>query len=508
MPWVTIAWAVAILLVLSAGTAWILRPKPPKTPYRTESLTQGNITKSVSASGSLQALVTVQVGSQISGQITRVLVDFNDFVRKGQVMAVLDPQTYESRLRQAQAQIAAGQASVAQLQAQAEVARTRYERALLLFEKGIIAKAALESELANWKAAQANVVAGRANVASSRASLAAAEIDLGRTTILAPIDGVVVDRQIEPGQTVAASLSAPILFQIAQDLSKLEVKISVDEADIGQVRQGQQVRFTVDAYPDDNFGGVVTQVRKQPETSANVVAYTVIAQADNPGGKLLPGMTANADIVIEDRRNVLKIPASALRWTPSDARTSRSSGSGFPGVPPVRGQSGNRPIGGPASQGRSMSAGMLESLNLDASQKAKAEAIFAEARQKGQAAASSAADRQARRKAMRAAMETAFTRLEPILRADQRAQLPALRARMVQSGGPDGQGLTSGVVWVLKDGKPVPVAVMVGATDGSSTELVDRSGALKPGSEVITGGGPKAKVQARSPLSAGPRIRM
>jgi len=482
----------------------MLRPKPPKEPYRTEVLTQGNITRSVSASGSLQALVTVQVGSQISGQITRVLVDFNDFVRKGQVMAILDPQTYESRLRQGQAQIAAGQASIAQLQAQAEIARTRYERTRLLFEKGIAAQAALESDLASWKAAEASVLAGRANVAASRASLTSTEIDLGRTTILAPIDGVVVDRQIQPGQTVAASLSAPILFQIAQDLSKLEVKISVDEADIGQVQQGQQVNFTVDAFPEDSFRGVVTQVRKQPETSANVVAYTVIAQADNPGGKLLPGMTANADIVIEERRNVLKVPASALRWTPPDDQTTPSSGGGFPGGPPLPGQSSNRSTGGSAGAGRPMGGRILEGLNLDANQKVKAEAIFAEARKQGQASG----DPQARRRVMRASMEAAFARLEPILRPEQRKKLAALRAAMAQGGGRNSQGMTSGVVWVLQDGKPTRITVLIGATDGSITELVDRTGVLKPGSEVIIGGGPKAKVQARSPLSAGPRVRM
>jgi HlyD family secretion protein len=155
-----------------------------------------------------------------------------------------------------------------------------------------------------------------------------------------------------------------------------------------------------------------------------------------------------------------------------------------------------------------MGARILEGLNLDASQKAKAEVILAEARQNGQASAASTADPQARRKAMRAAMEAAFIRLEPILRPDQRAQLSVLRARMVQGSGRNGQGMTSGVVWILEDGKPTPVSVLVGASDGSNTELVDRSGALKPGSDVITGGGPKAKVQARGPLSAGPRVRM
>jgi HlyD family secretion protein len=515
-PWVLVAWIVAAAVILVGGGAWLLRPKAPKDPYRTEQVTRGDITRSVSASGSLQALVTVQVGSQISGQITKVLADFNDRVTKGQVMAILDPQTYVSRAEQGRADIAASQASVAQLQAQAEVARANYNRTKTLYDKGIAAKAALDTDQAAWKSAQASVAAGQARVTQSRAALSATEIDLGRTTIVAPIAGVVVDRQIEPGQTVAASLSAPILFQIAQDLTRLEVKISVDEADIGQVQEGQAVKFTVDAFPDDNFTGVVTQVRKQPETSANVVAYTVIAEADNPGGKLLPGMTANADIVIERRPGVLRVPAAALRWTPADQsssgqRAGGGAGGGFGGA-----QGGGQRQGGQGGQGggqggaRGMTR-VLDGLNLDAGQKAKAEAIFAEARQKGAAAAAGATDQQSRRKAMRATTDAAFAKLEPILKPDQKAKLVALRARMAQGGGRGQGGMTTGVVWIMKDNKPTPVQVMVGATDGSFTEIVDRSGALKEGAEVITGGGPKAKVQARSPLGGaggGVRVRM
>lgn len=510
-PIVPVACGVAALLVLGVGGFMIFKPKADKDPYRTEQVARGNITKSVSASGSLEALVTVQVGSQISGQITKVLVDFNDQVRKGQVMAILDPQTYVSRATQGRAEVAASQASVAQLEAQAEVARANYNRTKTLYDKGIAAKAALDSDLAVWKAAQANVAAGKARVTQSRAALGATEIDLGRTTIVAPIDGIVVDRQIEPGQTVAASLSAPVLFQIAQDLSKLQVKISVDEADIGQVREGQTVKFTVDAFPDDNFTGVVTQVRKQPETSANVVAYIVIAEADNPGGKLLPGMTANADIVLEERNNVLRVPAAALRWTPPDQDASTQQRGGGFGGPPGGGPPG---AGGGRGQGGGQGGAnrlnrIAEELDLDDGQKAKAETIFAEARQKAMAAAAGASDPQARRKAMREAMEEAYAKLEPILKPAQKDKLVALRARAAQGGGGRGRGgMSAGVVWILKDGKPSPVQVLVGATDGSYTEIVDRSGVIKEGVSVITGGGPKAKVKARNPMTGGGRVRV
>lgn len=498
-PWVPVAWGVAAAVVLGGGGYMLFKPKPAKDPYRTEQVASGDITRSVSASGSLQALVTVQVGSQISGQITRVLVDFNDYVKAGQVMAVLDPQTYVSRAQQGQAQVAQSQAQVTQLQAQADVARANYNRTRTLFDKGITAKAALDADLATWKAAQASVASARAGVTSARASLNATNVDLGRTNIVAPISGVVTDRQIEPGQTVAASLSAPILFQIAQDLSKLEVKISVDEADIGSVREGQPVKFTVDAFPDDNFTGVVTQVRKQPETANNVVAYTVIAEADNPGGKLLPGMTANADIVLEERRGVLRVPAAALRWSPADATASTQRGGAAMGAPPGM---GGPPGGGQGQQGAGGRQGggnrlarITEQLDLDAGQKKKADAIFADAQTRMRAA-----EGPERRKIM----DEAFKALDPILKPEQKTKLVALRARMGQGGLGGGRGgMASGVLYILKDGKPTPVPVMVGATDGSFTEVIDRSGTIKDGVDVITGGGPKAKVQARSPMSGG-----
>ncbi|MBU4434525.1 MAG: efflux RND transporter periplasmic adaptor subunit [Alphaproteobacteria bacterium] len=501
IPGPVIAGVVLLALIIAGVAAWQMRPKAPKDPYRTAAVEQGDLTKTVSASGTLQALVTVEVGSQISGQIKQVLVDFNDVVVKGQVMAILDPQTYVSRVRQSQANVNSSGAGLKQAQANAAKAKADYDRAKFLFDKGITAQAALDTAKAAHLVALANVEAARAAISQSQAAMSINQLDLGRTTIVAPIAGVVVDRQIEPGQTVAASLSAPILFKIAQDLSKLEVKITVDEADIGQVREGQAVKFTVDAFPDDTFEGLVTQVRKQPETSSNVVAYIVLAEAENPGGKLLPGMTANADIVVERRRNVVKVPAAALRWKPVDASAATPRTSGASGAANgAQGQSGQGDRQGGGAGNR-----VLAELDLDAGQKAKAEAIFAEVRQKAMAAGASGGDR---RKVMREAMEGAFVKLEPILKPEQKTKLVAVRARLAAQQGQRRGGMTAGMVYVLRKDKPEAVPVRVGATDGSFTEIV---GALKAGDEVITGGGPKAKLTTPGggmPGSSPVRVRM
>lgn len=419
-PLILAGGAIALLAVILIG--WQMRPKAAKEPYRTAAVERGDLTRAVSASGSLQALITVDVGSQISGQISKVMVDFNDQVHRGEVMATIDPQTFESRVAQGQADIAAGEAAVRQAEASLANAKADYDRKKTLVDKGWYSPSTLDAATATWRNAEAALAAARARVVQSRATLRSSQVDLQRTTIVAPIDGVVVDRKIQPGQTVAASLQAPVLFTLAEDLSKLQVKISVDEADVGQVKEGQTVRFTVDAFPDDSFQGVVTQVRKQPTTDQNVVAYTVIAEAANPNGKLLPGMTANADIVIATKRNVLKVPVAALRWTPNGASQARAATMGF-GAPGMgggpRGGGFGSPPGGPST---------------------------------GQ-------------------------------RASARA------------GG--GRG---GSVYVLRDEKPVAVAVKVGASDGTSTEV---SGALQAGDPVIVGGGPKPKAQVRTPFSSG-----
>ncbi|ODT87183.1 efflux RND transporter periplasmic adaptor subunit [Phenylobacterium sp. SCN 70-31] len=503
-----------VVLAIAALAAWQMRPKPEKDPYRFATVEQGDITRSVSASGTLQALNTVDIGSQISGQVIRVLADFNDQVRAGQTLAVIDPQTFQSRVAQGQADIAAGEASVRQAQATLANAQADYDRKKTLVDQGWYSPSTLDQATAALRTAQANVAAAQARVNQSRAALRSQQADLGRTTIVSPIDGVVIDRKVEPGATVAASLQAPVLFTIAQDLSRVEVKISVDEADVGQVREGQQVRFTVDAFPDDTFEGVVTQVRMQPTTEQNVVAYTVIAEAANPQRKLLPGMTANADILIDTRRNVMKVASAALRWSPPSegGRTSRGGVGmmGAPGLggPPGGGQQTNR-------QGGMMGSRIVEQLDLDARQKAAWETISSGLREKMQAArASAAGNPQAMRDAISKTLGEAFAKLEPMLRVDQKAKLAALRANMGQGGreGRNGESLRAGTLYVLRDGKPTPVVVRSGATDGASTEIVASD--LKPGDQVIVGGGPRPKAELRGGAAgpAGPgggvRVRM
>lgn len=511
--WITF---VFVGLIIAALIGWQARPKPEKDPYRFGAVERGDITRSVSASGSLQALVTVDVGSQISGQVTKVLVDFNDEVRAGQTLAILDPQTYQSRVAQGQADINAGEAAVRQAQATFENAQSDYSRKKTLVDQGWYAPTTLDQATAALKTARANVAAARARVTQSRASLRSQQVDLGRTTIVAPIDGIVVDRKVEPGNTVAASLQAPVLFTIAQDLSNVEVKISVDEADVGQLREGQTVRFTVDAFPDDTFQGVLTQVRKQPTTDQNVVSYTVIAEADNPQRKLLPGMTANADIIIETRRNVMKAPAQALRWSPPSESRSNSRGGGNvmvagPGFGGGRSAGGNRQAGG--RQGGMMGARIVEQLDLDARQQKAWAPIQAELRTKMQAARAAAAGNPGgMREAMAKPMNEALAKLEPLLRPEQKARLAALKATMAQGRGGRSSGLRGGTVYVLRDKKPVPIAVRVGATDGSYTEIFSRE--LKPGDQVITGGGPRPKAQVGGAMGGPPgagggvRVRM
>lgn len=510
--WIALA-VVALLAAVLVG--WqVMKPKAPKDPYRTAAVETGAITRAVSASGTLEALVTVDVGSQISGQITRVMVDFNDEVKRGQVMAVLDPQTYESRVQQGQADVVAGQAALRQAQAGLASAQADYNRKKTLVNQGIYAPSTLDVSQAAYRQAQAGVDSARARIAQSQAALRSQRVDLGRTTIVAPIDGVIVDRQIEPGQTVAASLQAPILFRIAQDLSKVEVKISVDEADIGQVQEGQSVKFTVDAFPDENFTGIVTQVRKQPVTEQNVVAYIVMAEADNPRGNLLPGMTANADIVIQQKPNVMKVPVAALRWTPAseNGQTVRAPGFGPPGMGAPGGGQRQQGAGGRRQGGGMGAQRIIAQLDLDTDQQKKWEVIQAELRQKSAAAfASAGGDRGAAREAMRKNLTEALAKLEPSLRPAQKTKLAALRATIGEGGRGDRSGFTGGVVYVLRDDKPTPIPVRVGATDGSFTEI---RGALKAGDQVITGGGPKARIKGASPMGGpaggggGGRVRM
>lgn len=276
----------------------------PAPAFRFTTVERGDIQALVSATGTLQAVKTVSVGTQVSGQISELLVDFNDHVKKGQLLARIDPTI-------AQQGVADAQASLEKVQAQASQAKSDQDRNRELSSAGLIAANALEQGGSALQVADATVK-------SASVALQRAKQNLSFTSIYAPIDGVVVERNVNNGQTVAASLSAPQLFLIANDLSRMQILALVGESDIVRIKQGQSVHFTVQALPGKTFTGTVQQVRLQSTTADNVVNYTVIVTLENPGGTLLPGMTARVDFLVKSAENVLKVPNAALRYKPSD----------------------------------------------------------------------------------------------------------------------------------------------------------------------------------------------
>jgi HlyD family secretion protein len=270
--------------------------------YITAKAERGDIFILVTATGTLEAVTTVQVGSQVSGTISALYVDFNDRVKKGQVIAQLDPTFLRAQVAQSRADLEKANATV-------NLSKREYERALSLFEKNLISESDRDLALTDYELAVAQQK-------SAQAALDRARTNLAYATIVSPIDGVVISRDVDVGQTVAASLQAPTLFTIAQDLAQMQVNTSIDEADIGAIREGQEVLFTVDAYPELTFEGKVKQIRLSPEIVQNVVTYQVILEVSNPELLLKPGMTANVTILVDHRKDVLKIPAGALRFRP------------------------------------------------------------------------------------------------------------------------------------------------------------------------------------------------
>jgi HlyD family secretion protein len=305
-----------VLVVLVAGFWLYQRNANGETPpYRLANVERADLEAAVSATGALSAVTTVQVGTQVSGQIEAILVDFNDRVKKGQLIARIDPTLQQQTVRDAQAGLERNQAEL-------EQAQREYDRNRQLFERKVLT----EIEFNNAKYALA---VARANVKSAQVTLERARQNLQYTSIHAPIDGIVVERNVNVGQTVAASLNTPQLFLIANDLAQMQILASVDESDIGMIRQQQAVRFTVQAYPNDTFSGTVQQVRLQSTTQENVVNYTVVVAVQNPQGKLLPGMTATVEFITGSAKDVLVVPNAALRFRPTQEMFAalRASGS-------------------------------------------------------------------------------------------------------------------------------------------------------------------------------------
>ena len=300
-----IIFGLIVIAAVSATGFFLLKKKPLKAiQWETKAVERGTIINTITATGTLEAVTTVQVGTQVSGIVSRLYIDYNSKVKKGQIIAQIDTTTLSANLFDTRA-------SVYRQQIQVNQAKRNFDRTKALYEQKVVAEIDYDKALDDYETAKSALI-------SSEAQLNRAEINLGYATIRAPIDGVVISKSVEQGQTVAASLNSPVLFNIVNDLSKMQVQASIDEADIGQVKEGQHVTFSVDAYPEDKFTGSVQQIRIQPVIVSNVVNYIVIIDVPNPDLKLMPGMTANITINVSEAENVLKIPVKALSFRPPD----------------------------------------------------------------------------------------------------------------------------------------------------------------------------------------------
>src|SRR5213594_202194 len=539
--------AVILLVAVGVWGYFYVQSRGQGQGYRLARVERGPLTAAVSATGNLNAVITVQVGSQVSGQIRELFVDFNSVVKKGQVVARIDPETFEAKVNQAKAEVNSAVAMVLNQQAQVERSRADvqnakaalaegkaqtakaqvavvdtkrdFDRKSALFKRELIANSDLDSSQAGYdsavaaldaarakedslaagigsaeaqfRVAQAQLVASQATVEQKQAALAQAQVDLDHTRITAPVNGIVVSRQVDVGQTVAASLQAPVLFTIAQDLTRMQVETSVDEADIGRIKLDDRAGFTVDAFPGETFVGTVTQIRKAAQIVQNVVTYTVVVAVANPTGKLVPGMTANVKLVTAEKPSALKVPNAALRFRPAGVEAAA------PSAPASGGAAG----GGQPSLEQTRDR-LVKELKLAEDQQKKLEPILQDSHERLRALQGlPEPDRRARAQKIR---EAARVRIREILTDAQRARYDEM------AGASDGEGRTGiqGRVWVLgPDGKPASVALTLGLSDGTSTEVL--RGEISESQDVIvglvggrSGGGPQAPQQGT------PRLRL
>lgn len=322
---------ILIILITGAAAFWLFRSNGAEMNYRTEKVSRGDIQETVTATGTVNAVTTVLVGTQVSGTIKEIHVDFNSPVKKGQIIAQIDPALFEAQVEQARADLLSAKANLEKAEAALLDAKRTLDRNKELFSRNLIARSELDTAETNYATAKAQVTAAEAQIAQAEAALKNAETNLRYTRIVSPVDGIVISRSVDVGQTVAASFQTPTLFTIAKDLTKMQINTNVDEADIGKIKVAQDAEFTVDAHPDITFNGRVWQVRNAPITVQNVVTYDVVIKVGNPGLKLKPGMTANVSIITEEKKDVLKIPNAALRFRPSDTNKTAAQQKG-PGV--------------------------------------------------------------------------------------------------------------------------------------------------------------------------------
>ena len=500
----------AVLLAGALGWWWSQRGGATDVQYRTGKIERGPLQSAVSASGAVSPVTQVTVGTQVSGQIKDLYVDFNAEVKAGQLLAVIDPETFEYRVRSAQADVDAARAVVLTAQAnrvaaQAQVSRARtdlaearrtHERNLMLVDKGFVAQSTADQSNAlvntsneSVKAAEAQlgvsdaqVKSAQASVAQREAALAQARVDLARTRITSPVNGIVIKRAIEKGQTVAASLQAPELFIIARNLRDMQVEASIDEADVGRIRGGQKASFTVDAFPGQTFEGQISQVRKAAVNVSNVVSYVAVVTFSNPDGRLLPGMTANVRVVTDQRDNVLKVPNAALRVRIT----------GVEPAAPAPLDAVSAPAAAPATPAAGAGNAMTEfrnrlvrELKLDTAQTEKVDAIYASARPRFmQLRELPEAERSKARERITADIRA---RIADVLTPEQKKRYAEMQAEAA------GRTITRGRLYVPgADGKPRALSVRLGITDGTHTELVvgpnaPEAAELREGASVITG---------------------
>jgi len=309
---------IIVIVIIAAGLFLYLKGNGKDAAFKTEKVSRGEIKSVVTATGTVNAVTTVSVGSQVSGTIKRLMVDYNSPVKKDQLLAQIDPSTFQAQVDQAMANLWSAKANMEKAAVATLDARRTLQRSKDLFAQNFIARSDLDTAETNALSAEAQQKVSQAQVGQAQAALKIAETNLQYTNILSPVNGTVISRSVDIGQTVAASFQTPTLFSIAQDLTKMQIDTNVDEADIGKILVGQAVSFTVDAYPDTIFTGKVAVVRNAPITVSNVVTYDVVIQVENPQLKLKPGMTANVSITIEIHPDVLRIPNASLRFKPAD----------------------------------------------------------------------------------------------------------------------------------------------------------------------------------------------
>lgn len=475
---------VVVFVIVLAGILWYWSTgSDDSARYRTAEVETGDVRVAISATGALRALSTVEIGSQISGQVISVEVDFNDPVKAGQAIAHIDPAPLRTRLTQAEANLASARAGLVEARAALRNAEADFTRKTELASRSLVSGADVDLALAARDQARARIASAQASVQQAEAAVASARLDLDYTVIRSPVDGVVLERAVQPGQTVAASFQTPKLFQIVEDLSKMQIDLSVDESDVGQIAEGQRVEFTVDAFPNERFVGVVHQVRMAATNVQNVITYPVVVGVENPDRALLPGMTANAEIEVGRRSGVIRVPNQALRFRPPDA------------PPPER--TGGLGAGMRIEIGEDVKA-LVERLDLTPDQRELYERVQRSRQQAG-------GQRPATLPPAAAAMAAAAGGNTMIFTTSSGSSPEAIKRmvgkRLLESYSEFRAGLDpaqrqrfehefmalfearNASLWVLEDGRPVERKVRLGLSDATHTEVL--GDALRPGDAVV-----------------------